>query len=311
MAVLKVIMLGDVVGEPGLSALEKQLPALREEYQAALITVNGENAAGGFGMTETELRRILAAGADAVSSGNHIWEKRDFWPVLESETRVVRPANYPEGNPGRGWTKIEAQGAVFILVNIQGREFMPHTDCPFRTMDRLLALDEFGAALPSPNVRDSSPDARDASPDSPPAAPVSEQAANSEPESTKPEGRKPFILVDFHAEAAQEKEALAFYLDGRVSLLAGTHTHVQTADERVLPKGTGYITDLGMTGPGGSIIGMDKKICLDRSRTQILYRMECADGGGTIQGIAAELDSRSGRALSIIRINRPNTPFPL
>jgi metallophosphoesterase (TIGR00282 family) len=261
MAVFKVIMLGDVVGEPGLKALEACLPGLQSEYQAALVTVNGENAAGGFGMTEAELRRMLAAGADAVSSGNHIWEKRDFWPFLDSETRIVRPANYPEGSPGRGWTKIEKDGAVFILVNIQGREFMPHTDCPFRTMDRL--LDEFASG-----------------------------------------GENPLILVDFHAEATQEKEALAFYLDGRVSLLAGTHTHVQTADERVLPKGTGYITDLGMTGPLDSIIGMDKKICLDRSRTQILYRMECAEGGGTVQGIVAELDSQSGKALSITRIRK-------
>ncbi|MDR0388579.1 MAG: YmdB family metallophosphoesterase [Spirochaetaceae bacterium] len=280
MAVFKVIMLGDVIGEPGIKALEASLPGLRSEYQAALITVNGENAAGGFGMTETELRRILAAGADAVSSGNHIWEKREFWPVLESEARVVRPANYPEGSPGRGWTKIEKDGAVFILVNIQGREFMPHTDCPFRTMDRLLALDEFGAAPRG----------------------LSGQAADN-----GPPGEKPLILVDFHAEATQEKEALAFYLDGRVSLFAGTHTHVQTADERVLPGGTGYITDLGMTGPADSIIGMNKKICLDRSRTQILYRMECADNSGTVQGILAELDSQSGKALSLTRI-RKNLP---
>jgi metallophosphoesterase (TIGR00282 family) len=263
MAAFTVIMLGDVVGEPGLRALETCLPGLRSEYQAALITVNGENAAGGFGMTEAELRRILAAGADTVSSGNHIWEKREFWPLLDSETRIVRPANYPEGSPGRGWTKIEKDGAAFILVNLQGREFMPHTDCPFRTMDRLLGLSEFAA----------------------------------------PE-KRPLILVDFHAEATQEKEALAFYLDGRVSLLAGTHTHVQTADERVLPQGTGYITDLGMTGPVDSIIGMDKKICLDRSRTQILYRMECADSAGTVQGIAAELDAETGRALSVTRIRK-------
>jgi metallophosphoesterase (TIGR00282 family) len=274
MAVFTVIMLGDVVGEPGLQALEKHLPALRDEYKAAVVTVNGENAAGGFGMTETELKRILAAGADAVSSGNHIWEKRDFWPVLERETSILRPANYPEGSPGRGWTKISRNGAVFILVNIQGRDFMPHTDCPFRTMDRLLALDEFG------------------------------------PPEAERGGKKPLILVDFHAEASQEKEALAFYLDGRVSLLAGTHTHVQTADERVLPKGTGYITDLGMTGPADSIIGMNKKICLDRSRTQILYRMECADRGETVQGIAAELDDSSGSAVSVTRIRLMNIPFP-
>jgi metallophosphoesterase (TIGR00282 family) len=263
MTALKVIMLGDVVGEPGLSALEEQLPLLRKEYGPDFVSVNGENAAGGFGMTETELKRILAAGADAVSSGNHIWEKRDFWACLESETRIIRPANYPEGNPGRGWTRAEKDGAVFVLINLQGRDFMPHTDCPFKTMDRLLGLPEFAG-----------------------------------------QDGTPLILVDFHAEAPQEKEALAFYLDGRVSLVAGTHTHVQTADERVLPKGTGYITDLGMTGPADSIIGMDKKICLDRSRTQILYRMECAAGGGVIQGIAAELDAESGKTLALERIRK-------
>jgi metallophosphoesterase (TIGR00282 family) len=263
-------MLGDVVGAPGLAALEQLLPALKTEYRADFVTVNGENAASGFGMTEHELNRILAAGADAVTSGNHIWEKREFWPILEGESPILRPANYPEGSPGKGWLCLEKDGMKVLLVNLQGRESMPHTDCPFKTMDRL--LDSAGFTQGNTSNETASP--------------------------------RPPVLVDFHAEASQEKEALAFYLDGRVSLVAGTHTHVQTADERILPKGTAYITDLGMTGPVDSILGMDKKICLDRSRTQVLYRMECAQNPGTVQGIIVEIDAETGKALSIERIRK-------
>jgi metallophosphoesterase (TIGR00282 family) len=227
--------------------------------------VNGENAAEGFGMTEGVLNRILAAGADVVTSGNHVWEKRDFWPVMDGESRILRPANYPEPAAGRGWLRLEKAGVSWLTINLQGRELMTPIDCPFRTFDSI----------------------------------VKSESANTS---------VPIILVDFHAESTREKEALAYYLDGRASLVAGTHTHVQTADERILPNGSGYITDLGMTGVINSIIGMDEKICLDRARNQVLYRMECAkpdsDHIPAIQGILAELDGDTGKTLAVRRISR-------
>jgi calcineurin-like phosphoesterase len=286
---LKVIMIGDVVGDPGLEVLESRLPALIQEEAADLVVVNGENAAEGFGLTAETLRRILAVGADVVTSGNHIWEKRDFWPILDSEERVLRPANYPGGTAGRGWVVIEkasaaGEGAVrWLVVNLQGRELMTPIDCPFRCFDAILEAQDGHAGHGVPEGA------------------IPEHAA----ERDRAAGTKPLVLVDFHAESTREKEALAWYLDGRASLVAGTHTHVQTADERVLPGGTGYITDLGMTGAADSILGMDRKICLDRSRTQVLYRMECARpglGGAVIRGIVAEIDGKTRGTRSIRRI---------
>ncbi|GHV51953.1 2',3'-cyclic-nucleotide 2'-phosphodiesterase [Spirochaetia bacterium] len=250
------------MGDPGLAILEQRLPGLVREHGADFVVVNGENAADGFGLTKETLARILAAGADVVTSGNHVWEKRDFWPVLAEERRVLRPANYPGEAPGTGWVSIPKAEVTWLVLNLQGREYMTSIDCPFKCFDNTMqALTEKGA----------------------------------------------IVLVDFHAESTREKEALAYYLDGRVSLLAGTHTHVQTADERILPGGTAYITDLGMTGINDSIIGMDPKICLDRARNQVLYRMECAKAdpngaGGAVQGVIAEIDRESRRALSIKRI---------
>jgi len=261
-------MIGDVVGEPGLKALEEGLPGLLKDNAVDFAVVNGENAADGFGLTDAALRRIIAAGADAVTSGNHVWEKREFWETLEADARVLRPANYPGGAMGRGWLCAEKAGASWLVINVQGRELMNPIDCPFRCFDGVVAHVE-----------------------GPPAG-----------------GRNPIVLVDFHAESTREKESLAYYIDGRAALLAGTHTHVQTADERVLPKGTAYITDLGMTGISYSVIGMDPSICLDRVRKQVLYRMEpAADRGdgrssARIQGIIAEIDAESGRAVSIKRL---------
>ncbi|GHT80640.1 2',3'-cyclic-nucleotide 2'-phosphodiesterase [Spirochaetia bacterium] len=211
-------------------------------------------------MTGATLQRILDAGADVVTSGNHVWEKREFWPALDAESRMLRPANYPAGTAGHGWYQSEKVGVSWVVINLQGREFMTPIDCPFKTFDAL------------------------------------ENNLN----------RKAITLVDFHAESTREKEALGFYLDGRASLVAGTHTHVQTADERVLPQGTAYITDLGMTGVSGGVIGMDTQICLDRARTQILYRMEVAKPAPgqpeAVTGIVAEIDGDTGKAVSIKRL---------
>jgi len=261
-------MIGDVVGDPGMEVLERRLPVIIRENSADFVVVNGENAAGGFGLTSDLLKRIIAAGADIVTSGNHIWEKRDFWPTLDSEPRVLRPMNYPEGSAGKGWVKLEKPSpwgtVAWLTVNLQGRDLMKAIDCPFKAFDNLDALEATSGA------------------------------------------EKPIILVDFHAESSREKEALAYYLDGRVSLIAGTHTHVQTADERLLPKGSAYITDLGMTGTLDGIIGMDTKICLDRARNQVLYRMEVAgassEGKTAVQGIVAEIDAESRKAVSIRRL---------
>jgi len=260
---MTIIMLGDVVGEPGLLILEKRLPFLKREYNADFAIVNGENAAAGFGLTVETLDRILRSGADAVTGGNHIWEKREIWPTLESCAQpdgkpVLRPANYPS-SPGQGWIILEKNNCRIMVMNLQGRELMTPIDCPFQSFD-LIAAEH--TDIP--------------------------------------------IVVDFHAESAEEKEALAYYLDGRASVVAGTHTHVQTADERLLPKGTAYISDLGMTGAMNGVIGMDRDICLNRAQSQIAYRMECAkadEENCAVQGIVVELD-KNGKALKIARISR-------
>jgi metallophosphoesterase (TIGR00282 family) len=260
MKIVRAAMIGDVVGEPGLKTLENHLPAIIKDNAVDFTVVNGENSADGFGMTETALNRILACGVDAVTSGNHIWEKRDFWQILNSSNNVLRPANYSGDSPGRGWLKAEKAGVTWIIINVQGREYMTPIDCPFRCFDNIIN-----------NLT----------------------ATN------------PLILVDFHAESSREKEALGHYLDGRATLVAGTHTHVQTADERLLPKGTAYITDLGMTGNINSVIGMDAQICLDRTRKQVLYRMEPApeqQSSSAVQGIIAEIDSETGKAVAVRRI---------
>jgi metallophosphoesterase (TIGR00282 family) len=296
MSTLRVLMIGDVVGDPGLEILEKRLPGLIAEHGAVLTVVNGENAAAGFGLTEESLNRILAAGADVVTSGNHVWEKREFWLALNSGKPVLRPANYPQppemdsadgAVPGTGWLILkktvpgheDGETVTFVIINLQGREKMTAIDCPFRCFDAIMES-RHGSTLEIHPVLDSG------------GATIA--------------GIFPVIIVDFHAESTEEKEALGYYLDGRASIVAGTHTHVQTADERILPKGTAYITDLGMTGAMNGIIGMDAAICLNRAKSQVAYRMECArpesEKDCAVQGIVAELDGASGRALSIRRI---------
>ena len=260
---LSVIMIGDVSGDSGLETLERRLPPLIKKHSAVFTVVNGENSAGGFGMTKATLDRIINAGADVVTSGNHVWEKREFWPFLEDELKILRPANYPPDTVGRGWGKYkkEIDGKIFsfLAINLQGREFLSPIDCPFRTFDSI--------------------------------------------EKEKDD----IILVDFHAESGREKEALGFYLNGRAAVIAGTHTHVQTADEKILSEGSAYISDLGMTGVKGAVIGMDPKICIDRVRKQVLYRMETParseNEKRALQGIAVAIDTETGKAISVMRID--------
>ena len=275
MKIVRVMLIGDVVGEPGLRALEEKLPGIIKDNAVDFTVVNGENSADGFGMTESSFNRIIACGADVVTSGNHVWEKRDFWPVLEAGDRILRPANYPAVSPGSGRLCIEKAGVNWFVINLQGRELMTPIECPFACFDEIIKN-------------------------------INTAAAGNQ-----------IVIVDFHAETSREKESLGYYIDGRAAIVAGTHTHVQTADERILPKGTAYITDLGMTGITNSVIGMDTKICMERMRKQVLYRMETAalpaalsadtpntgaDSGIAVQGIIAEIDAGSGKAVSVKRI---------
>jgi metallophosphoesterase (TIGR00282 family) len=267
MKTVRAAMIGDIVGSPGLEILETKLPLLIKEQSIDFVIANGENAAEGFGMTENDFKRIIASGVDVVTSGNHIWEKREFWHVLENEKKILRPANYPvvaadtqAAVPGAGYALIEKNGVSWLVINLQGREFMSLIDCPFQCFDSIF---------------------------------------NTQKEAIV----KPVAIVDFHAESSREKEALAYYVDGRASVIGGTHTHVQTADERILPKSSAYITDLGMTGITDSVIGMDFKICQERFNKQIQYQMKTATSKpAQINGIIAEIDADTGKALSIKRI---------
>jgi len=283
MNIVKAAMIGDVVGQAGLETLEAKLPEIIKKHNLDFVTVNGENAAEGFGMTEKDYKRIIAAGADVVTSGNHVWEKREFWVVLETEQRMLRPANYMLGSAinqsvsGTGVACIKKRNVNWIVINLQGRELMSSIDCPFQCFDRLLSIYAGNAT------------------DIHPLLAVDGVSVSS---------TYPIILIDFHAESSREKEALAYYIDGRASLIAGTHTHVQTADERILPKGSAYITDLGMTGNVESVIGMDPNICLERFRKQVMYQMLPAPvkNEGLVQGVIAEIDTITGNAISIQRI---------
>jgi len=252
-------MIGDVIGAPGIKALFAGLGPLVRAADASLVVVNGENAQAGFGIGKEEADKLFAMGVHVITSGNHVWERPGSAELLDSTPRLIRPANYPPGAPGKGWALVEAGGAAWAVVNLQGREGMSPIDCPFRTADALL-------------------------------------------ESIAAERPGAIVLVDFHAESAEEKEALGFHLDGRIAALAGTHTHVQTADERILPKGTGYITDLGMSGPDDSVIGVKVDICVRRGLTQMPIKMESAEGPASIRGALFEIDTSSRRCVGVSRV---------
>jgi metallophosphoesterase (TIGR00282 family) len=255
-------MIGDVIGKPGRQAVEQLLPPLREERTIDFVTANGENLAGGMGLTISIAETILGAGVDVITSGNHIWDKRDIYPFLESSERVLRPLNYGTHDvPGRGWGIFQAlDGTDVAVVNLQGRTYMQPIENPFTDADRL--LDESSEPLP------------------------------------------PVRLVDFHCEITSEKNALGLYLDGRVSAVVGTHTHVVTGDERILPGGTAYLTDLGMTGPLWSVIGFDPKTVLPRFLNALPTRFEVGEGPVVFNAAQIDVDPATGRALAIERIQR-------
>ena len=250
-----VLVVGDIVGQPGRKAVHEVLPILRRQYRLDMVIVNAENAAGGFGLTSAIAQELIEAGVHILTSGNHIWAQKDIIPDLDSEMPVLRPLNYPPGVPGKGYY---ITGKTMV-VNLMGRTFMNDIDCPFRAMDKL--LEEI-------------------------------------------EDRPPVIIVDFHAEATSEKKAMGWYLDGRVSAVLGTHTHVGTIDAQILPQGTAYVTDIGMTGPTGSIIGDDVESVLRRFLTGMPHRLSVGKGKPVLNAVLVEVDENSGRAISIERICR-------
>jgi metallophosphoesterase (TIGR00282 family) len=257
---MRVLMVGDVYGEPGRAAIQTLLPRLREQHAVDLAVVNVENAAGGFGITPPMAKAFLEQGVDVMTTGNHVWDKKEIVPHIVKENLLLRPANFPEGTPGVGHVTVKAGPYRVAVVNLMGRVFMSPIDCPFRKADEIVA-----------SLRKETP----------------------------------IILVDMHAEATSESLAMGWHLNGRVSAVVGTHRHVQTADERVLPGGTAYITDLGMTGPTDGVIGVDREQIIQRFMTQMPIRFETAKGPAALHGVLITLDPETGRASDIQRLRVP------
>jgi len=256
---VKLLFIGDIIGKPGRQVISRELHRLVDRYMVDLVIANGENAAGGFGITEEPANDLYRCGIHVLTSGNHIWDKKDSFDYINREEKLLRPANYPEGTPGRGSAVYKtAAGIKVAILNLEGRVFMNNLDCPFRVADR-----EIGRL----------------------------------------QTETPIIFVDFHAEATSEKTSLGWYLDGRVSALIGTHTHIQTADERILPGGTAYLTDAGMTGGIDSVIGVKKEEAIAKFLTQLPAKFDVAKNNLRLNGVVVAVDERSGQAVRIERIN--------
>lgn len=254
---MRVLFIADVIGSPGRAAL-KVLPSLLRELKADFSIANGENAAGGFGLTKPIADEFFALGIDVITSGNHLWDRKEARELVAEEARVLRPANYPPGVPGLGGGVFRAGDMKVAVINLLGRVFIKEVDCPFRCADGL--IEELRSYTP-------------------------------------------IIVVDVHAEATSEKMALAWYLDGRVSAVVGTHTHVQTADERILPQGTGFITDAGMTGPFDSVIGIEKEGAIRRFLSQTPVRLTPAKDDVRLNGVILDIDSVSGKCKHLERLS--------
>jgi metallophosphoesterase (TIGR00282 family) len=253
---VRLLFIGDIVGSPGRHAVESLLPGLRERYEPDFVVVNGENSAGGLGITSKIARGLYRIGVDAITLGNHTYRHAEVYDFLDSDDRIVRPANYPKGNPGRGHAVVEKDGIRLAVVNLSGTVFLDAARSPFAEVDAILA------------------DLR---------------------------GKADHVLVDFHAEATSEKVAMGWYLDGRVTACVGTHTHVPTADARVLPQGTAYITDVGMTGPRGGVIGVEKELAVKRFVTMMPVKFETATDDPWLNGVLIEAGD-DGRAVSIEQV---------
>ncbi len=254
---MRIMLTGDVVGRPGRRAFQKYTPKLRKERQIDIVVVNGENSAGGKGITRKSLDELYHGGADIITSGNHIWDKKDVLGFIDREPFLVRPANYPEGAPGKGCCVYPFRSKNIGVMNLSGRTFMPALDCPFQKSEALLRE----------------------------LTPVCD-----------------VLLLDFHAEATSEKMAMGWYLDGRVNCIVGTHTHIQTADERILPGGTAYITDLGMVGPWNSVLGVCTNLVIEKFTKGLPVRFDLANGSSVYSAVIIEIDDASNRTTAIERI---------
>ena len=253
---MRIMMIGDVIGKPGRIAVRKLVPDLRSEYGIDLVIANGENAAGGIGLTPDTADELFVSGVDLITSGNHIWAHKEMVASIDSYQQVLRPMNYPRGVAGRGYAIIKNT----LVVNLIGRTFIGNLDCPFRAIDSLLK--ELGDDKPA------------------------------------------ITVIDFHAEATSEKIALGWYLNGRVSSVTGTHTHVGTIDAKILPKGTAYITDIGMVGPDESVIGDDIDAVINRFLTQMPHRISVGKGRVNFNSVMIDIDEKTGKATSFSRIDR-------
>ena len=255
---MKVLFIGDIFGEPGRRALARAVPRLVAQRQIDIVIGNGENAAGGFGITPELADELFDLGLAVITTGNHAWDKKEILDYFPREPRLLRPANYPSGTPGNGSVVVESAGGEQLgVLQLMGRAYMPTLDCPFQVAKKeLAALKKRTAA----------------------------------------------VIVDMHAEATSEKMAMGHYLDGEVVAVVGTHTHVQTADDQILPKGTAYMTDIGMTGPLHSVIGVKKELAIEKFLTGMPRRFEVASGPSVFCAVLLELDARLGKALSIERI---------
>ena len=258
---IKVFFIGDIIGRSGRSAVKELLPDLLEKHTIDFVIANGENAAGGFGITPAIAEELLSIDIDVLTSGNHIWDKKEIIDYIRDKKWLLRPANYPEGAPGFGWSVFKTKSNIKIgILNLCGRVFMDSLDCPF--------------TVGSKAVKE-----------------ITQQT--------------PVIIVDMHAETTSEKAAMGWFMDGKVSAVIGTHTHVQTADERILPQGTASVTDAGMTGAMNSVIGMQKEIVLERFLTQMPRKFEVATKDIVMQGVVISIESKTGKATTIERVNIP------
>ncbi len=257
---MRVLFIGDVVGEPGRRAIKELLPEIKKKDKVEFVIANGENAAGGSGITPALANELFGYGVDVLTSGDHIWKKKEIIEYLDTDPRIVRPANYPSGVPGSGSTVVESESGTAVgVINLIGRVFMQALECPFKIAKQEIA---------------------------------------------KIKNKARVIIVDIHAEATSEKIALGWYLDGEVSAIVGTHTHVQTADEKILPGGTAFISDAGMTGPFDGVIGRKKEQILTRFLTQTPIKFEMAEGDIQLHGVILDIDDKTGKAESIKRVQK-------
>jgi 2',3'-cyclic-nucleotide 2'-phosphodiesterase len=260
---MKILFIGDVVGSAGRKAIRTKLPWLRAKYNPTFIIINGENAAGGKGITAAIANELFDYGAHAITLGNHAWDNKEIFEWIDNEPRIVRPANFPQGTPGNGYTVVKSGNHELAIINAQGRTFLPPLDCPFRKLDEIL----------------------------------------------EDELKTRHVFVDFHAEATSEKIAMGWYLDGRVTAIVGTHTHVQTHDERILPNGTAYITDVGMTGSREGVLGMERSAVIQKFLTGLPVRFVADEGKWQLHGVLIETNDQTGTASSIRLIRHDEDEF--